>query len=302
MANLQELRSHIRSVTDTKKITTAMYFISSTKLRRAREELETTRPYFDALHSEIKRIFRTVDEIDSPYFYPKGGGELPPGGCACLVLTADKGLAGDYNMGVIRQALALLEKEPDTRLYVAGEMGRRYLREHGIPFEEDFTFSCQNPTLQTAREITARFLPDYQQRVLTRVFIIYTDLKNSLRHAVVTDRLLPFHHDRFVDPPDYERPVTEPFEFSPSVEEVLHGVIPIYLIGYVYSALVDSYCSEQNARMIAMKAAGENADRLLQSLASEYNRARQNKITQELTELSSGARVQRMKHRLEGRT
>ncbi len=300
MAEIQELKNHIRSIRDTQKITNAMYFISSTKLRRARWELDTTRPFFDALKVEIKRVFRTLDKIESVYFFPEDGRPLPEGDAACLVITADKGLAGDYNHKVIQEALRLREEEKPLRLYVVGEVGRHFFSGHGIEFEQSFQYSDQRPTLQLAREICAHLLPPFREEKLKRIFIVYTDMKNSLTQVVRSERLLPFHHDRFLTP-DYEQPVTEPIEFIPSAEAVVDAVVPCYLVGYIYSALIDSYCSEQNARMLSMQAANENAEQLLQDLALQYNRARQERITREITEISAGARAQRQRREEEER-
>jgi len=291
MSNLHALKSRIESVRDTKKITNAMYFIASSKMQTAKSELESTRPFFEALRNEIKRIFRTVGDVESPYFYPEDGRELPEGRSGCLVITADKGLAGDYNINVIKETLRLLEQEPDMRLFVAGEYGRHYFSEHDIPYEKEFTFSDQHPTVQQAREISSVLLNLYDNGDLRRIFIVYTDMKNTLTQNARLERLLPFHHDRFITP-DYERVVAEPFEFFPSVSDVLNSAIPCYIVGYIYSALIDSYCSEQSARMIAMQSANENANRIIRELAVEYNRARQGNITQEITEISAGAKAQ----------
>ena len=102
MASTAEIKGRIESIQETRKITNAMYLIASTKLRRARSELEQTRPYFDALRSEIKRIFRTANDVDSPYFYPPDREPELPGTYGCLVITADKGLAGAYNLNVLK--------------------------------------------------------------------------------------------------------------------------------------------------------------------------------------------------------
>ncbi|MBQ9166462.1 MAG: F0F1 ATP synthase subunit gamma, partial [Oscillospiraceae bacterium] len=126
MASTKEIKSHIESVKQTQKITNAMYLIASTKLRRARSELEHTRPYFEALRSEIKRIFRTAGDVDSRYFYPPDNAPPLDGPYACLVITADKGLAGAYNQNVIKEAQRLLEERPDTKLFVVGEYGRHF--------------------------------------------------------------------------------------------------------------------------------------------------------------------------------
>ena len=126
MAGTKEIKTRIQSVQETRKITNAMYLIASTKLRRARLELDHTRPYFEALRGEIKRAFRTANDVDSHYFYPIDDDTPRKGTYGCLVITADKGLAGAYNQNAIKEAMRLLEQHPDTRLFVVGEYGRRF--------------------------------------------------------------------------------------------------------------------------------------------------------------------------------
>ena len=155
MANTREIKNRIESVQQTRKITNAMYLIASTKLRKARNDLANTRPYFDALRGEIKRVFRTAGDVDSPYFYPPDNNTPLEGTYGCLVITADKGLAGAYNQNVIKEAEKLLAQHPDTKLYVVGEYGRRYFDQHKIPIEHSFLYTAQNPTLDRAREISA---------------------------------------------------------------------------------------------------------------------------------------------------
>ena len=116
MANTREIKNRIESVQQTRKITNAMYLIASTKLRKARNDLADTRPYFDALRGEIKRIFRTAGDVDSLYFYPPDNNTPLEGTYGCLVITADKGLAGAYNQNVIKEAEKLLAQHPDTKL------------------------------------------------------------------------------------------------------------------------------------------------------------------------------------------
>lgn len=127
MSGTKEIKDRIESVRDTQKITNAMYLIASTKLRKARAELDRTRPYFDALRSEIKRIFRTVEGVESRYFYP--GDDHPLRGTyAYLVITADKGLAGMYNQNVLREAQRLLNGHADAKLLSSASTGGSILR------------------------------------------------------------------------------------------------------------------------------------------------------------------------------
>lgn len=294
MANTKELKNRIKSVSDTQKITNAMYLIASTKMRKAKSELDQTRPYFEALKTEIKRIFRTVKDVKSRYFYPDEGEPLLNGTYAALVITADKGLAGMYNQNVLKATEKLLSEHPDTKLFVVGEYGRQYFARHKIPVQQSFLYTAQNPTMQRAREISEILLDYFDRRRVQKIFVIYTDMKNSMSEETKTERLLPFHRKFFASNTN-EQQVKTPFEFSPSISEVLDNIIPSYVSGYIYSALVDSFCSEQNARMTAMNSAGENADKILSSLSVEYNRLRQAAITQEITEISSGAKAQKHK-------
>ena len=294
MPSAREIRVRMNSIQQTRKITNAMYLISSAKLRKAKQEWDQTRPYFQALKAEVKRIFRTSGHVQSRYLYPDEG-ELPPDGTyGFLVITADKGLAGAYNQNVLKEAHRLLQEHPQTKLFVVGEYGRQYFQRHQMPIERSFLYTAQNPTMQRAREITAELLERFDKGELQKIFVIYTDMKNSLTENVSATRILPFHRSAFTAPTDEKR-ITEPFEFFPSVTQVLENIVPSYVSGFIYSALIDSFCSEQSARMNAMNSANENAEKMLGELALAYNRIRQAAITQEITEVSAGARAQKRK-------
>ena len=296
MAGTKEIKTHIESVQETRKITNAMYLIASTKLRKARQELDNTRPYFEALRREIKRIFRTVKDVDSPYFYPADGEPPLNGAYGCLVITADKGLAGAYNQNAIKEALKLLEQHPDTKLFVVGEYGRRFFASHSIPIEHSFLYTAQNPTMARAREISALLLDGFQRHELEKIFVVYTDMANGMSFEAKCTRVLPFHRTYFADTALTESPVTSQFEVLPNVNSVLDSMMPSYVSGFIYSALIASYCCAQQARMTAMDSANQNAEKLLGELSLEFNRVRQSAITQEITEVSAGARAQRQKH------
>ena len=294
MASTKEIKNRIKSVKDTKKITNAMYLIASTKMRKAKAELDKTRPYFLALQSEIKRVFRTVGNVENKYMYPVDETEVLNGTFACLVITADKGLAGAYNQNVIREAEKMLEEHPDTKLFVVGEYGRQYFGQHHIPMERSFLYTAQNPTIHQAREISNILLGLYDREEVDKIFLIYTDLKNGMEAEVKTTRLLPFHRQHFASSEE-EKSIKAPFEFFPSPDAVLDNIIPSYAMGFIYSALIDSFCSEQNARMTAMNSANQNADKILEELTVQYNRVRQAAITREITEVSAGAKAQKRK-------
>ncbi len=292
MTGVKDIRSRMAGVRDTQKITNAMYLIASAKLRKAREDLSRTRPYFQALQAEIKRIFRTDARVENRYFYPPAGEPKLEGTVGCLVVTADKGLAGAYNQNVIKTTQELSKQfGGNVGFFVVGEYGRQYCLRHDVPVQKSFLYTAQNPTMQRAREIATVLLEAYDTGRLKKIFIVYTDLGNALDAQVRVTRLLPFHRADFLTHGDEKKHA--PFEFLPSVGEVLDNIIPSYLAGYIYSALVDSFCCEQNARMTAMDAANRNAQKILDELQMRFNHVRQGAITQEITEISAGAQAQR---------
>ena len=300
MASTSEIRRRIGSVRQTQKITHAMYLISQAKLRKAKQELDNTRPYFQALQTEIGRVFNADSTIESRYLIPADPNAKPlPGVPACLLITADKGLAGAYNQNVIRQGQQLMAEHPGTALYVVGEYGRRWFAQRGVPVEKSFLYTAQNPTLDRARHIAELLLDRFDAGEINSIWIIYTDMKNGLEATVHQAQVMPLHRERF----HAATAVTAGdavYEFVPSAKAVLDNAVRSCLTGYIYSALVDSFCSEQSTRMTAMNAADQNAEELLKDLSVQFNRARQAAITQEITEVSAGERAQRSKKEKEG--
>lgn len=300
MASTSEIRRRIGSVRQTQKITHAMYLISQAKLRKAKQELDNTRPYFQALQTEIGRVFNADHTVESRYLQPEDPSARPlPGVAACLLITADKGLAGAYNQNAIRQTQQLLAEHDGAALYVVGEYGRRWFMQRGVAIERSFLYTAQDPTLDRARHIAELLLERYDAGEINALWVVYTDMKNGLEAVVRQAQLLPMHRERF-QAAAQAAAGDDVYEFVPSARAVLDNAVRSCLTGFIYSALVDSFCSEQSARMTAMNAADQNAEELLKDLSVQYNRARQAAITQEITEVSAGERAQRSKKEREG--
>lgn len=299
MPSTKEIKKRIKNIKDTRKITNAMYLIASTKMRKAKDDLDKSRPYFNALSKEIKRIFRTRKDLESKYYFPLDMEHYVNGTYGILVITADKGLAGAYNMNAIKEALRIYDDHDDSKLFVVGEYGRQYFNRLGKNIQADFNFSAQDPTLEEARLIADDLLERYDSGELSKIFVVYTDFENRLESDATSVRLLPFHR-KFVYGGKEEKEVLHEFEFEPNVDTIIDSIIESYLTGFIYGALVNSFSSEQNARIDAMSSANTNSDNLLNDLDIMYNRVRQGAITQELTEISAGARAQKKK-RLEAR-
>ena len=294
MPTTRELRDRIGSIDNTLKITNAMYLISSTKMRKAKAELAQTEPYFYTLQSMIARVMRHLPEdYTHPYLDLREGIAGGESKVAIICVTADKGLAGAYNHNVIKETEELLKQYKNSRLFIVGEMGRSYFHTRQIPIDEAFHYTAQNPTLHRARVITRKMLELFQNREIDELHIAYTRMKSSLEMESMEEQLLPLDklHPVFV-----KVPITanyEAFNIFPSPDALMENIIPDYLNGYIYSALVESFCAEQNARMTSMDAANRNGNELKQKLRIQYNRVRQAQITQEITEIAAGAKAQR---------
>ena len=294
MPTTRELRDRIGSIDNTLKITNAMYLISSTKMRKAKAELAQTEPYFYTLQAMIARVMRHLpEEYTHPFLDLREGIAEGESKVAIICVTADKGLAGAYNHNVIKETEELLRQYKNSRLFIVGEMGRSYFHTRQIPIDEAFHYTAQNPTLHRARVITRKMLELFQNREIDELHIVYTRMKSSLEMESMEEQLLPLDklHPVFV-----KVPITanyEAFNIFPSPDALMENIIPDYLNGYIYSALVESFCAEQNARMTSMDAANRNGNELKQKLRIQYNRVRQAQITQEITEIAAGAKAQR---------
>ena len=297
MANTREIQSRMKSIQDTMKITNAMYMISSTKLRKAKKNLEETEPYFYTLQTMVSRIVRHLPEIDNKYFDERKDKPAEERTVGLVVVTADKGLAGAYNHNVLKMAEEQMQKAAGKcKLFVVGELGRQYFGHRGIEVAEQFHYTAQNPTLHRARIITETILEQFKEEQLDEVYIIYTSMLNSVTTEPKMMRLLPIVRERFITKDGKDLSMyQEPLVMNPSPKAVLNNIVPDFVMGYVYGALVESFCSEQNARMMAMEAANKNASAMIHDLSIQYNRVRQAMITQEITEVIAGAKAQKKK-------
>ena len=289
MAEIAVIKGRIASVTETKKVTDAMYMISSVKMNKARRAVEETKPFFTELKREMGELFLHIPETKNRYFMAPASGKDAVRGI--LLVTSDKGLAGAYNQSAIKVCETYLERHPEAKVFIVGEYGRQTFKAHGLPYEADFVYSAELPTVWRARMICADLLDAFDRGKVEEIHIIYTDYQNGGESQCNRQILLPIQRSRFVEP-DAEKAQSRSL-FVPDPDTVLSGIIPSYLTGFIYSSLVDSYCSEQQARMAAMSAASHNAEEMLRELKTRYNRIRQDMITREITEITAGARALR---------
>ncbi|MGE4352460.1 MAG: ATP synthase F1 subunit gamma [Oscillospiraceae bacterium] len=290
MASIKEIRSHIKSVQQTLKITNAMYLISSSNLRRAKRQLDDVYPYFSKIFSTISDILHHSTKLDHEFFDQRPEIPARQRKIGYIVVTGDKGLAGAYNHNVLKLVEEKMQLTDKPHLFVVGIVGHIYFQEHRIAIDEFASYTAQNPTMHRARMISDDMVRRFRERELDEVHIIYTEMKSALQLEVQERKLLPLAREDFPwkepQKDGYNRVVT----YVPSVNAVLDNIVPAYVKGMIFGALVEAYCSEQCARMMAMESASNNAKDMLSDLSLTYNRARQTAITQEITEIAGGAK------------
>lgn len=290
MAGITEIRGRMRSIQQTLKITNAMYLISSAKVKKARKQLQEVEPYFDRLAKTILDIFRHSPQLQHRYIegHHKPKEERKTG---FVVITGDKGLAGAYNHNVLKLAESYLARKQDSTLFLIGQMGRHYFEKKNISIDAEFMYTAQDPTLDRAQDICDTLVDLYERGALDEIYLVFTHSYSAMRMEPEIIKLLPLDRAmlsarRGLSEADQYRDVVR---YEPSKEAVLDVLVPGVLKGYMFAALVESFCSEQNARMTAMDTASDSAKEMLSSLSLEFNRARQGAITQEITEIAGGA-------------
>lgn len=290
MAGITEIRTRMQSVQQTLKITNAMYLISSAKVKKAWKQLADVEPYFDKLAKTVLDIFRHSPDLKHRFIE---GHEIPREDrkTGFIVVTGDKGLAGAYNHNVLRLAETYLARKKDPTLFLIGQMGRHYFEKKNIPIDAEFMYTAQDPTLERAKEIADTMVDLYERGALDEVYLVFTHSFSAVRMEPEIIKLLPLDRAmlsarRGLSEADQYRDVVR---YEPSPEAVLDVLVPGVLRGYLFAALVESFCSEQNSRMTAMDSASESAREMLKTLSLEFNRARQGAITQEITEIAGGA-------------
>lgn len=290
MAGITEIRGRMRSIQQTLKITNAMYLISSAKVKKAHKQLQEVEPYFDRLAKTILDIFRHSPQLQHRYIegHHKPKEERKTG---FVVITGDKGLAGAYNHNVLKLAESYLARKQDSTLFLIGQMGRHYFEKKNIPIDAEFMYTVQDPTLDRAQDICDTLVDLYERGALDEIYLVFTHSYSAMRMEPEIIKLLPLDRAmlsarRGLSEADQYRDVVR---YEPSPEAVLDVLVPGVIRGYIFAALVESFCSEQSSRMSAMDSASESARDMLKTLSLEFNRARQGAITQEITEIAGGA-------------
>ena len=275
MAGMKEIKARIKSVESTMQITKAMELVATSKLRRAKENVERTRPFYQTLGDAIDEILSSSSDIESDWFLPR---EIKK--TLFIVFAGDRGLAGGFNANVFRAAEELSRGVDSVWLPIGKKALEHMKHKKREIFSDSFQLASDQGVgcMLTLGSLVAE---GYKKGEFDRVVLIYTEFVSMMTQRVIHSELLPLKNSK--DAP------SKGMETDCDPAQMLDKIVPEYIGGILYSALCESLASESGARRTAMNSANKNAEEMISALMLKYNRARQSVITQEITEIVSGA-------------
>jgi F-type H+-transporting ATPase subunit gamma len=294
MAGGQEkaLRRRIRTVQSTKKITRAMELIAASRIVRAQQRVAAARPYSELLTQALRNIAAAGD---SSIAHPLLANREDVKRVGFVVITADRGLAGGYNAGVIRAAERALQAEQargrDYALILCGKKAEAYFRFKRYRIDASFTGFSEAPTYEDARKVAAIVMDQFNEEAVDEVQLAYTQVLSVASQRVLVRRFLPLQTEALTEGVGEEDGggAMAGYEFEPAPEGILARLLPRYVEARLFDAMLEAAASEHAARQRAMKSATDNATELIKALERIANRARQESITTEIMEIVGGA-------------
>jgi F-type H+-transporting ATPase subunit gamma len=287
MAKARALDRRRKSIRSIRKITRTMELISTARFKRAMDRAPAATAYTRRITALVGHLAHSGLEVTHPLLQPRP----EPKRALLLVLAANRGLCAGYNGNVVRLATAryreLRETVPEVRLEVAGKRGISAFRFRKLQPDESFTHFEDKPSFAEVDVLASRYLADFVAGTFDRLDVAYTKFESASRQQAVVETLLPLGGLEGVD--EGESAAEPQYEFLPSAGSILDEVVPTSFKVRLFKCFLDAAVSEQIARMVAMKAATENADSMISQLSMAYNRARQGQITGELLEIIGGA-------------
>jgi F-type H+-transporting ATPase subunit gamma len=289
MANLKEVRIRIASVKSTQQITSAMKMVAASKLRKAQNAIVRLRPFAGKLTELLQKLSASLDDdIENVY-----GQQREPKKVLIIIIASNRGLCGAFNANVIKSAKNLIEntysqanKAGNLQLVTIGKKVTEYYQRKTIKILGSYDEIYDNLTFENVAPLAESFMKAFADKQFDRIIIVYNQFKNAVVQNLVNEQFLPIAPPA-VNPAD--KGVVLDYIFEPGKEEILNALIPKSLKIQLYKALLDSFASEQGARMTSMQQATDNATDLLKELQLAYNKARQWAITKEILEIVSGA-------------
>jgi F-type H+-transporting ATPase subunit gamma len=286
-AQLRVVRRRIRSVQSTMKITRAMELIASSRIVKAQARVEASRPYAVQLTSAMEDLARQSGGLNHPLLEERDR----PVKAGVLVVTSDRGLAGSYNSNVLKIAEQTISdvrgRGLEPVMYVIGKKGVGYFRFRGVPMRNSWQGFSEVPPYERAEEVGRALISDFAEQAIDELFAAYTDFRSAFTLRATRKRFLPIAPEEVSG--TGVGAVHPEYLFEPEPGQILDQLLPQYVITKVYAALLESAASENAARRRAMKAATDNAEDIIKILTRQANRARQDEITTEISEIVGGA-------------
>ena len=277
--SMKDIKLRIKSVESTMQITKAMELVASSKMRRAKERVEHSRPYFETLHETLTKIAAADPRARNPYLRRDEVKRT-----LLIVIAGDRGLAGGYNSNVLKQAAA---EEGEVLVLPIGKRSAEYFVHHEVPLFTQEVLLAADVSVGECFQLSRQITEGYLNGEYDAVKICYARFDSMMTQTAATMEVLPLS----IEPTEQQKADARRSQilYKPSSEEVFSAIIPEYVAGVVYGAVCESVASELAARRTAMDAATKNAGEMIDHLNLYYNRARQAAITQEITEIVAGA-------------
>lgn len=290
MASSKEIRSKIKSVQNTKKITKAMEMVAASKMRKAQERMRMGRPYTNKLRNVAAHLSQANPEYKHPFMVAP---EKPIGKVGVILVSTDKGLCGGLNTNVFRvltnQLIEWQEQGTEVCAVAIGARGNAFLNRVGVNVTAQVSQLGDIPQLEKLLGTIEVITNDFIDGKLDAVYLCYTKFINTMKQEPIFEKFLPLCESRFEQTEEEKNTHSWDYLYEPNAPEVIDFLMERYAEALVYQCVAENMASEQSARMVAMKAATDNAGNVINELDILYNKSRQAAITTELTEIVAGA-------------
>jgi F-type H+-transporting ATPase subunit gamma len=286
MASTKEIRSKIKSVQNTRKITKAMEMVAASKMRRAQERMRNARPYSEKIREIVANLAKANPEYRPAYMVVR---EVKKVGT--ILVSTDKGLCGGLNTNVLRlitnQVREMQEKKLSIEFTAIGSKGLQFLNRSKAKLLSQTIQLGDTPHMDTLIGAITAQLEAFERGEVDEVYLAYTRFVNAMKQEPVLEKILPLAPNAITA--DEGKGTSWDYIYEPDAESILDGLLKRYVEALIYQAVAENMASEQSARMVSMKAASDNAKNVIGELQLEYNKTRQAAITKELSEIVGGA-------------
>ena len=288
MASLKEIRAKVTSIKSTQKITRAMQMVAASKMRRAQERMEVGRPYAESMRRVVSHLVQASSDYRHPYMESRSVARV-----GYVVVTSDRGLAGGLNINLFKALMNHVKdfenQSVQAEFAVIGSKGVGFFKNFGGKVTSAVTDYGDNPTFEQVNSPVQAMLDDYSKGNIDRIYVVYNKFVNAMTQKPTVNQLVPLPEDAIDTHSAIDTELSWDYIYEPNVETLIDGLMGRYVESIVYQAIMENIASEQSARMVAMKAATDNAGELINDLQLVYNKLRQAAITREISEIVGGA-------------